>query len=204
VPPRASRLDSLAIPIETKRLRLERPSLRRLKEYRPLLNDRAVSQWLLRVPWPYHRADARAYILRSVRGRRAGTDLLLAIVERESGRLIGGIGLHHLDWEHHNGELGYWLGRPYWGRGYGTEAAEAIVRIGFEQLHLHRLDAGLFRGNSASEHLLRKLGFAKEGLRRESFRKRGVWKDDLLFGLLEREWGRARPRRARRARMRSD
>ena len=191
----AVRLAALSIPVTTERLRLEHPSLRRADEYPPLLDDRAVSRWLLRVPWPYHRSDAVAHVLRARRRRRSGTHLALAIIELDSDRLIGGIGLYHLEGEHRHAEVGYWLGRPYWGQGFASEALGAVLRAGFVDLRLHRVEAGVFPGNAASEHVLRKAGFVAEGIRREAFFKGGVWVDDLLFGLTVTEWRRTRSRR---------
>jgi [ribosomal protein S5]-alanine N-acetyltransferase len=175
--------------------------MRRLDEYRRLLNNSDVSRWLLHVPWPYVRADAHAHVLRARRNRRAGTDLALAIIEPGSDRLIGGIGLHRIDLEHRHAEIGYWLGQPFWGQGYGSEAVESLLRVGFEELRLHRIGAGLFRGNARSQHVLEKAGFLAEGHRREVFFKRGAWKDELWFGLLESEWrrGRSTPIRTVRA-----
>jgi RimJ/RimL family protein N-acetyltransferase len=204
VPTRRIALGDVPLPISTARLRLERPSVRHLDEYRPLLNDRAVSRWLLRVPWPYKRSDTRAHILRARRGRRAGTDLALAIISKGSGRLIGGIGLHHLDSDHQHGEIGYWLGRAYWGQGFGSEAVEAMLRLCFGELQLHRVEAGVFHGNAASENVLRKAGFLAEGTRREAFLKHGVWKDDLLFGMTQAEWRRRTSRRKRTNRIKSN
>ena len=197
MPASASRLDSLTIPIVTDRLRLEYPSVGRLEEYPPLLGDRAVSRWLLRVPYPYRRSDAQAHLLRARRTRRAGTDLALAIVQKSSDRLIGGIGLHGIDWGHLHGEVGYWLGRPYWGVGYASEAVGALVDLAFRDLKFHRVEAGIFRGNAGSENVLRKAGFAVEGIRREAFHRNGVWKDDVLFGITESDWRRRRSVRTR-------
>jgi RimJ/RimL family protein N-acetyltransferase len=197
---RARPTSRVSLPIRSERLRLEAPSLRRIDEYRPLLNDREVSRWLLRVPWPYRPADARSHILRARRTRRLGTDLALAIIEQASDRLVGGIGLHHVELEHRHAEIGYWLGRPFWGKGYGSEAVETLLRVCFDDLRLHRVEAGVFRGNARSQHVLEKAGFLAEGNRREAFLKRGVWQDDLLFGLLESEWRRRRSKSVRSGR----
>jgi [ribosomal protein S5]-alanine N-acetyltransferase len=195
-----ARLPNFPLPLLTPHLRLEQPSMRRIEEYPPLLGDRSVSRWLLRVPSPYRRSDAREHVLRARRRRREGTDLALAIVDRATDCLIGGIGLHGIDVEHGHGEIGYWIGRPYWGRGYASEAVGAVVDACFLVLRLHRVEAGVFRGNSGSENVLRKAGFHPEGVRREAFLKDGAWMDDLLFGLTETDWRRRRsqPHRVRR------
>ncbi len=199
--PGASPFARLKFPVATPRLLLELPSLRRAREYPPLLGDPQVSRWLLRVPFPYRVSDARGFILRAGRTRSEGTDLALALVDRATDRLVGGIGIHGIEWKHGHGEIGYWIGRPYWGYGYASEAVQGLVAVSFRSLRLHRVEAGIFRGNSGSENVLRKAGFSPEGVRRESFRKEGAWIDDMLFGLTRSEWLRWKsgPGRAQRS-----
>ena len=148
-----------------------------------LLNDPAVGRWLLWVPYPYRLSDARRFIDRSMREYRAGRTLNLAIIERLAGRLVGAISLREVSREHRRAELGYWIGRPFWKNGYGTEAAREVMRFAFETLRLERLEAAVFRGNRRSDRLLAKLGFRKEGTRPHSFWVHGRWVDDVLYGL---------------------
>jgi len=117
----------------------------------------------------------------------SGKAIELAIVAREGEALCGSVGLK-LDEKHASGELGYFVGVPYWGRGYGTEAAAALVGYGFEALGLHRVHAGHFAGNEASGRVLQKLGMKREGLLREHLLKDGAFVDIVVYGILAREW----------------
>ena len=96
-----------------------------------------------------------------------------AVVERESGKMIGTCGFTRFDFPHNTGEIGYVLNPDYHGKGYGTEAAERVVRFGFEELELHRIEAKFIMGNEASLHVMEKLGMRFEGYRRD-----GMWIKD--------------------------
>ncbi len=115
--------------------------------------------------------------------------LWLAIMLRGDGRQIGGIGLR-IEQEHQRAELGYWLGVPYWGQGYATEAAREMLRCGFEGLGLHRIFASHFGHNPASGKILKKIGMRHEGCQREHLRKWGQFVDSELYGILRPGWER--------------
>lgn len=171
------------LPRRTERLVLDLPDPRRADEYVPLMNDLRVSRWLARPPYPYRRQDALDF-LRTVRKRRqAGTSLPLAIYRASDHALIGGIGLHAEGRYNQDAELGYWLGHPYWGQGYGSEAVREMLRVAFGPLGLHRVTAGIFVGNARSEGVLRKAGFRFEGRCHHAFFRLGKWRDDKLFAL---------------------
>ena len=90
-----------------------------------------------------------------------------AVVEKESGRMIGTCGFASLDSENDRGELGYVLNPDYHGKGYGTEAARRVLQFGFDVLHLHRIEAKFMQENRASLHVMEKLGMTLEGYRRD-------------------------------------
>src|ERR1700746_2272380 len=95
-----------------------------------LAGAREVAATTLRIPHPYREQDAIEFISSSPAEAETGTSARFAITLRDSGVLVGGIGLR-IDPPHQHAELGYWIGVPYWGRGYATEAARAVVRYGF-------------------------------------------------------------------------
>ncbi|HWR17768.1 MAG TPA: GNAT family N-acetyltransferase [Terriglobales bacterium] len=170
-------------------LRTERLLLRPIQESDipvlvPLLGAWEVVENTLRVPYPYTEADARAF-LDKVRSNPVGCHF--GIYEAASLKLCGGIGLT-VDPDHRRAELGYWIGHPYWGKGYATEAARTVVRYGFEELKINRIFAGVFSGNKASENVLRKLGFQHEGCHREVYHRWGKFLDSEEYALLAREW----------------
>jgi [ribosomal protein S5]-alanine N-acetyltransferase len=86
--------------------------------------------------------------------------------------------------------MGYWIGVPYWGRGYCTEAAGALLAHAFGPLGLHRVHATHLTRNPASGRVMQKLGMRHEGRMREHFLKWGVFEDVERYGILDREWPR--------------
>lgn len=80
--------------------------------------------------------------------------------------------------------VGYWIGKPYAGRGGMTKALSGIVRFAFDELKLHRLEAACMPTNSASIRVLEKNGFQREGLARRYLKINGVWQDHLLYATL--------------------
>ncbi len=122
------------------------------------LNDVEVTMKLARVPWPYDLVDAEAFLGQP----RTPGDARFLIFDRHKGsaNLIGGIGIHDQAGEL---EMGYWIARPHWGKGYATEAGRAVVQIARHTLRYKRLVSGHFVDNPASGHVLRKLGFYSTG-----------------------------------------
>jgi len=84
-------------------------------------------------------------------------------------------------------DLGYWLGRPYWGRGLMAEAIAAVVALDFDTLGMAKIEADVFTFNARGQALLEKVGFTREGTIRHSCRKRGCWVDQHVYGLLPGE-----------------
>ncbi|GAA0765360.1 GNAT family N-acetyltransferase [Brevundimonas sp. NPDC055814] len=86
------------------------------------------------------------------------------------------------------GTLGYWIGRPYAGRGVGTAAVRAMLAHAFGSLGLHRVEAACVPTNHASHRVLEKAGFRQEGVARAYLKINGRWADHLLFGVLQEEF----------------
>ena len=148
-----------------------------------LAGTREVAATTLRIPHPYSEQDAIDFIAACRPDFDLGRSVRLAITLRESGEFCGGIGLHLIP-EHHRAELGYWLGVPYWGKGYATEAAKEVVRYGFETLNLKRIYASYVSGNPASGRVLEKIGMHYEGLSPSHICKWGVFHDLVYYGIL--------------------
>ena len=132
--------------------------------------------------------DARAWIdwMASFFAEKSG--LRWGVTLKTGGRLIGSAGMHNWDRAVRFAEVGYDFARPYWGQGYATEAARALIVFGFERMNLNRIEADLWKDNEASIRVLQKLGFTHEGTWRERAFKGGVYYDVLQFSLLRREW----------------
>lgn len=139
--------------------------------------DEQVARNTARIPWPYDVAAAEAF-LSQPHAVHAPNCLIFARTAK-GARLIGGVGLT-ADEDGH--EIGYWLARPYWGLGFATEAADALLRSARHSLRIGRVHSGHFVDNPASGRVLRKLGFRPTGVvvRRHSV-ARGGDVDCLLY-----------------------
>jgi ribosomal-protein-alanine N-acetyltransferase len=134
-----------------------------------------------RFPYPYTDADARAWIAHC--DTRTGEATNVAIDWQ--GEAIGGLGLDpHLDVHRLMATVGYWLGEPFWGRGFATHALRAFSAYAFSTFDLHRLQATVFDWNVASARVLEKAGYTLEGRLRHSIIKDGRIADTLLYARL--------------------
>jgi len=152
----------------------------------PLANDFEISKWVAQLPYPYGRGDGFDFIRASAEKLASGTGIRFAIVGEAP---MGAIGIDGLD----SGapELGYWLGRPFWGRGYAGEAAAAMVEYAFAELRLGEVRAGHFAENSSSARVLDRCGFSYTGeTDKMACRARGVTMDCRRMTLKAEDWRR--------------
>jgi [ribosomal protein S5]-alanine N-acetyltransferase len=152
-----------------------------------LAGDRAVAATTLRIPHPYPDGFAEQWIRPQREEFEKGKSAIFAVEVAATSQLCGAIGLA-INIEDRSGELGYWIGVPFWNRGYCTEAARAIVHFGFTELHLHRIHASHFVANPASGRVLAKIGMRREGQLREHVLKWGDFLDVVVYGILKSEW----------------
>ena len=141
----------------------------------------------LRIPHPYADGLAEEWLTSQARAYDAGEAVTFAITTQADGDLVGAIGLT-LERSDARAELGYWIGKPFWNRGYATEAARAVVRYGFGQLGLERIHASYFAGNTTSGRVLRKIGMQHEGRLRRHVKKWGAFHDLECYAILRAEY----------------
>jgi ribosomal-protein-serine acetyltransferase len=150
-----------------------------------------LHQWL---PWAhrhYSRLDAVNFIKDSARSWREGHAFDLAIRAHDaSDEHLGNVSIWFLSRGFRSGEVGYWVRSDMAGTGIATEVARRVLRIGFEELGLHRVILRIAIGNRPSERVAEKLGFIREGVLREEIKVRGQWLDHSVWGLLEHEYQR--------------
>jgi RimJ/RimL family protein N-acetyltransferase len=132
--------------------------------------------------------DARAWFARMNALQAAGGALQFAIIDKRTSRAIGSCLLFRHEESSARAELGYVLGRQYWGQGYMREALRRLIDCAFGELSLRRLEAEVDPRNVRSARVLTQLGFAQEGLLRERWLTRGVPCSVNTYGLLQREW----------------
>ena len=148
-------------PIDTERLVLRPPAPDDAPRLHRLIGDWDVARMTANVPHPYEDGMAEAWIAKSARQIEADEACHVAVALRGSPDLIGAVGLTL--GARDAPVPGYWIGRPYWGHGYATEAAGALVAFGFDALDAKRIDATVRPGNAASAGVLAKLGFTRTG-----------------------------------------
>lgn len=150
-------------PIETERLLLRAFAFSDSHRTMLYAGDPQVARMLSSVPLPFTQRHATAFISDVVASNAAGGGLALAICRRrEPEALIGAISFAG---ENGRAEIGWWLGPPYWGRGFATEAVRAMVSAAFIDESLNLLTAGAFADNAASLRVHAKLGFVETGRR---------------------------------------
>jgi RimJ/RimL family protein N-acetyltransferase len=137
----------------------------------------------LLIPHPYPEGAAEEWITKQ---KADFDDERLVNFALDDGRLVGAMGLVFKG----DGiaEIGYWIGVPFWNRGYATEAAEAVIRYGFEDLGLHKIFACHYTRNPASGRVMQKVGMQYEGTLRQHVRKWDQYVDMACYGLLRGEW----------------
>lgn len=171
----------------TARLELRRFRLSDAQRVRELAGDRAVADTTATVPHPYPEGAGEAWISSHAGEWQAGRGMAFAVTPRDGGDLVGAMGLR-IDGANDSGTLGYWIGKPFWGRGFATEAAAAIVDYAFRVVGLNRIGATYLTRNPASGRVMEKLGMTHEGVFREATKKWGVYEDVAQRAVLRREW----------------
>ncbi len=146
-----------------------------------------IAATTLNIPHPYAEEDARGFLAKANEDFRAGLSVTFGISISPERELRGAVALHIAE-AHSCAELGYWIGMPFWGRGFATEAASAAVAFGFDTLRLHRIYAHHFSGNTASQRVLEKIGMRHEGRSREHIRKWDRFVDLENYGMLAEEF----------------
>ena len=148
-----------------------------------LCGERDIAFNTLHIPHPYTLDDARIWIGSHPDSYAAGKSAVFAITKRDDHTLVGGIGLT-IDPQYHRAELGYWIGKPFWGNGFCSEAAPEILRFGFDICKLNRIFATHMMRNPASGRIMEKAGMKLEGILRQHVMKWGVYEDIAMYGVV--------------------
>ena len=149
--------------------------------------DPQVAQHVL---WDaYHsEADARMYVRFLQRQYRADDPSSWGIVLKAERRMIGTVGFMWWNHDHNSAEVGYSLARAYWNRGLMTEALGAVLRFGFEEMGLHRIEAQHEHGNPASGRVMEKAGMRREGTLYGRLYNKGRYVDVELYAILREQF----------------
>lgn len=152
-----------------------------------LASDQAVARNTLNMPHPYHPDYAYNWLRLTCEAYQLGEGVTFAVELKAIGEFVGGIGLK-IEPRFDRGEVGYWLGVPYWGQGLMTEALAAVLRFGFEELKLNKIMANHTSQNPGSGAVMLKNGMVKEGYFVEHIKRDGEYHDLAQYRLTRREY----------------
>ena len=152
-----------------------------------LAGDKLIASTTLNVPHPYPEGGGEEWIETHESNFLEGKGVIFAITLKSSGEPVGSISLANMV-EGHQAELGYWVGVPYWNKGYCTEAGRAVLQYGFRDRKLNRIHACYMSRNPSSGRVLEKIGMTHEGTRRQHILKWGEYEDRELMGILKSDW----------------
>lgn len=152
-----------------------------------LMSNAQVLRYWDAPPW-HERAQADRFITRCQELAQAGSGVRLAIERAADGVFIGWCVLMQWEPTYRSAMIGYCFAESVWGQGFATEAAGALLQWAFATLDLNRVQSGADTRNRASERVLEKLGFVREGTLREDCIVNGEVSDTSVYGLLRREW----------------
>ncbi|MEL7222194.1 MAG: GNAT family N-acetyltransferase [Bacteroidota bacterium] len=173
--------------LQTERLLLNQLQFEDIDTVVQLAGNEKIARMTLNIPHPYQAEDAQWWIANSHRCFEEGTQYTFAVRLKDSTALIGSIGLI-LTPKHQCAAVGYWMGEPYWNRGYTSEALGAILKYGFNELKLNKIYATHLLSNPASGKVMIKNGMIEEGILMGHYLKGETYRNVKQYRLLREEW----------------
>ena len=171
--------------LETERLILNKHTMSDAPKVAELAGHKKIYETTLAIPHPYSEEQAVEWIKKLQSPETKIHEFAIRL--KETGELIGGIGLMPTD-SHPRAELGYWMGVPFWGQGFCTEAATRMLEYGFTEMERHRIMATHDIDNPASGAVMKKIGMTYEGTLRDHYYKDGKYRTNAVYSILKDEY----------------
>lgn len=181
-------MDSFPL-IETNRIRLRKPNAGDIPRITKYANHPRISEMTLSIPYPYREKDAISWVHMANKGFEDRSKYLFAICKLADDAFIGAAGLE-VNPRFNRAELGFWIGVPFWGNGYATEAVGAILEFGFNEINLNKIYAIHLVKNPASGRVMTKNGMVKEGTLADHIKKGDRYCTVLQYRLTKSEYTR--------------
>lgn len=173
--------------LETERLILRQVEDKDVEQLYEILSDPEVAKYEYFYPVKSN-VEVIKFIERYKKELEQNEEITWGIILKETNRLIGTCCLGDFDEGARRTEIGYDIIQAEWGKGYATEALEAVIDFGFDYMNLNRIEATITPGNNASVKVLRKLNFIQEGIVRERDLIKGKLEDGLIMSILKRDY----------------
>jgi RimJ/RimL family protein N-acetyltransferase len=169
-----------------KRLYLRPPCAKDIPSFLRWMNDQEVTQYLSAF-LPVMEADEAEWIERIRKNKEK--EVVLVIVDIETGKPIGSMGIHGISWKDRRATTGAVIGeKSYWGKGYGTEAKMLLLNYAFNTLNLRKICSRVFGFNGRSRAYSEKCGYKIEGTLRDHHFKRGAYCDEIHLAVFREDW----------------
>lgn len=169
--------------LRTERLKLRGFTLQDAPAVTELCSEWDIAATVASIPHPYEQSMAEEWIGTHQEAFQQGKAVAFAVTTIDEERLVGAIDIH-INATHHLGEVGYWIGKPFWNRGYATEALKAVIGYAFKTLHLNRVQARHMTKNPASGRVMEKAGMQNEGVLRQSLYRWESFEDAAMYSIL--------------------
>lgn len=137
---------------------------------------------------PNKEDDSRRFIQYAIQTQIVRPRIHNQLAVTLEGKVVGGCDFNINSSEHGEGEIGYLLDEPYWGKGYATEIARALIDFGFREHNMHRIIAKCDARNEGSFNIMEKCGMKRDGKLRENMKTRDGRRDTLIYSILRWEW----------------
>ena len=146
------------------------------------LNDLSITKFTV-IPHPYKLSDAEWFLNKCKRERKKKEGFAFAIIVDK--KIVGGVSVGSVSEKNKSGQIGYWIGKNFWRKGYASEALKLLLDSCFDELGLVRVYAYVFTPNNPSVKLLEKLCFRKEGVLKKHVFEKGKWFNVFLYALVK-------------------
>jgi len=150
--------------------------------------NKEITKYTFVIPPPFSIKEAKKFIRKAQQDMRDKRAYEFGIELTREEKLIGTINLLNINYKNQNANIGLWLDEEYWGRGFSKKAVKLMLGFAFNKLKLKRIQARVLHKNTRSQKLLESLGFRLEGKLRKKTFLRKQWFDDLIYGLLKKEY----------------
>ncbi|BBE30378.1 N-acetyltransferase [Tepiditoga spiralis] len=169
------------------KIRLRAYKREELKLVMEFINDEDVTKFLRPgVPFPFRYEDEIKFY--ESLNPMSTSSYSFAIELLETEKYIGGCGINEIDWKNSVATVGIFLGKPYWNKGYGTEALKILVDFIFNEMNINKVKLNVYSFNERAIKSYKKVGFVVEGRLRQEIFKEGKYYDEIIMGILRSEY----------------
>jgi RimJ/RimL family protein N-acetyltransferase len=170
--------------IKNKKFTLRRLKMSDKESLARNINNKTIARNLLVIPYPYTAKDAKKFIHRTQKSQKKKPPEEIIFGIEIEGEVVGTVGIHRIK-KNHQAEIGYWIGKKYWGKGIMTEVVKMVTAYCHQKLKLRRIYAKVFIFNEASKKVLEKNGYQLEGIMKKEALKKGKYIDAYLLAKIK-------------------